>query len=205
MAFPTTGILDNFNRGDEGPPPSSNWTDILNGLKVVGNEVKGNSTNQYNWSCWNVGTFGPDCEAYITMSDNMTNGGRGTCLRCTTLDSGTIDGYLSGWYAANDEELRIYRIDNGGFTQLGASVSWISDVGDKIGGEAIGGTIKCYVDDGGAGWAEKLSRDDATYGDAGYVGYRIFKHLEASDDFGGGTIGGEAGVTRMIPQIIFIQ
>ena len=25
MAFPNTPVLDNFNRANEGPPPSANW------------------------------------------------------------------------------------------------------------------------------------------------------------------------------------
>ena len=44
MAFPTTGILDDFNRGNEGPPPSANWTTLVQGHKVVSNACTSNST-----------------------------------------------------------------------------------------------------------------------------------------------------------------
>ena len=36
--FPTTGIKDNFNRANVGPPPSSNWTCPYNGIKVLSNQ-----------------------------------------------------------------------------------------------------------------------------------------------------------------------
>ena len=42
MAFPTTGLLDDFNRADEGPPPSASWSISYGGphgeLKVSSNQ-----------------------------------------------------------------------------------------------------------------------------------------------------------------------
>jgi hypothetical protein len=73
MTFPTTPILDDFNRANEGPPPSANWSayhaswGFGDGLEVVSNQCKGNSYNLCgDW--WSVETFGSDCEVYVTIA-----------------------------------------------------------------------------------------------------------------------------------------
>lgn len=192
MPFPTTGIIDNFNRADEGPPPSSNWTDLANGLKVVSNQVDG-TTDGVNWSCWNVATFGPDCEAYMTMTERTTEG-VGLTIRGTTLNVSTIDGYLMH-YNDGTGKLEVNRCDNGSFTRLGAQVNWIASAGDKLGAECIGSTLKTLIHDGS--WTEKVSRSDGTYGSAGYIGWRPLKTF-ASDDFSGGTISDGENFVRTI-------
>lgn len=190
MAFGDTGILDNFNRANEGPPPSADWTDIANGLEVFSNQVRGDSLSVYNWSCWDTSTFGADCEAYFTMVDTPGTGACGVSLRCTTLLEASIDGYLA-WYTHGGgvgSETRVYEILNGGFTQIGSGDAFAGANGDKIGGEIIGTTIKVYVDDGGAGWAVNSTETDNTYGSAGYIGLRYFSNSYDADDFGGGTL-----------------
>ncbi len=186
MAFPTTGILDNFDRANEGPPPSADWTDIQNGLKVVDNEVIGDAAaTNYNWSGYET-QYGPNCEAYFTLTDIVTTGGEGVFARLTTLVLATVDGYAA-WYDSASG-LKLYRVDDGGFTQLGDTVAFAGANGDKIGIEIIGTTIKCYVDDGGAGWVEMDSEVEGTYTSAGYLGIRIYGSGDEGDDFGGGTI-----------------
>ncbi len=71
MAFPTTSVLDDFNRADENPlSGGGNWA-LLNSLgaplKSVSNQV-GESTNALNESYWAASNFGPDCEVFCTFS-----------------------------------------------------------------------------------------------------------------------------------------
>ncbi|KKL92143.1 hypothetical protein LCGC14_1887670 [marine sediment metagenome] len=146
MAFPTTGLLDDFNRGNEGPPPSADWTTLVEGHKVVSNECQSNNTSaSQNVSMWDTNTFGPDCEVFIsipTLPDFRVE----VALRTTTLVLGTHDGYrVSADMGNNGIEIR--RVDNGANTQLGADVAFTWAVGDKIGGEVIGSTIKGYIDE----------------------------------------------------------
>ena len=109
-------------------------------------------------------------------------------IRATTLVLATWDGYTCHAQVDNDRIL-IERVDNDARTQLGASVAFTWADGDKIGLEAIGSTIKGYIDDGGAGWVEMLSRSDATYGSAGYLGLLTIASANTRyDDFGGGTV-----------------
>ena len=193
MAFGDAAILDNFNRDDEGPPPSADWTDLVNGMKVVSSRVEG-TTAGVNWSMWDTSTFGPDCEVYMTMAEKFSTTGVGVFTRGTTLVSGTIDGYLMHYNDTTDK-LEVNRCDNGAFTLLGAQVDWTSEAGDKLGGESIGNTHKTYVNEGA--WVEKVSRDDATYGSAGYIGIRPISDFDM-DDFGGGTIAGGIAVFASI-------
>ena len=193
MAFGDTGILDDFNRADEGPPPSSNWTDLQNGLRVMSNLVRGNTSGQPNWSNWNASTFGPDCEVFITLTDTITgNAGAAVLLRATTNVLATVDGYLMH-YTDNGDLLQIYRIDNGSLTKLDETAFTLV-AGDKIGGEAIGSTLKFYIDDGGAGWTLKVTSTDSTYGSAGFVGARLLDEFRDADDFGGGTLAAVGGI-----------
>ena len=190
MPVGDTGIIDNFNRGNE--QPITNWTDIANGLEIVSNVAEGTSVAAYNWAMYDAATYGPDCEAYFTIITVPGAGGCGLMLRGTTLSVGTIDGYLA-WYSHASgvgSEIRIYEILNGGLTELAATAQSLSS-GDDLGGEIIGDEIKVFYDTGG-GWTEGLSWTDSTYGDAGYLGLRLWSNSFPGDDFGGGTLAGES-------------
>lgn len=193
MAFPTTGLLDNFNRANEGPPPSTDWTTIIagKGHKVLSNECvpETDSAGAVRFSSgWDTSTYGPDCEAYLTVIDPAT-WGEGPMARLTTLAEATVDGYR--YWRSSSNNTSLYRIDNGVGTKLGADgPAFTIASGDKLGIECIGSTIKGYVKDGAAAWAEQLSRTDSTYGDAGYIGLSQYPSSEyvGLDDFSGGTI-----------------
>jgi hypothetical protein len=165
---------DDFNRANTGPPPSASWTTMLNGHKVVTNACAVNTAAAQCISFWNAATFGADVEAYATISTAASGGQPEVYARMTTLSSGTTDGYCVRFVktsGANNDKMRIFRIDNGAFTQLGADVSTSVDYasGDKIGIEVVGTTITAYHFTGGA-WVNRGSRTDSTYSAAGYVG-----------------------------------
>jgi hypothetical protein len=183
VSFPTTGVLDDFNRSDEGPPPSASWTDIDSGLQVISNQCGGASGT--NLSYWDVETFGPDCEAYWTIINYSAE--QGPLARLQDVGSmGTLDGYCV--YVNGLDTIAVVRFDNGVPTQLGADISQTIEAGDKIGVECIGSDIKAWYDDGGAGWGEIGSRSDATYGAVGYIAGYIKDASQRCDDFGGGTV-----------------
>jgi hypothetical protein len=76
MAFPTTSVLDNFNRATLG----TNWTnDPFHGgataFPIQGSVAVGGTGYSEEW--WNVATYGPDCECYVTISTNPTSGTSG--------------------------------------------------------------------------------------------------------------------------------
>lgn len=191
MAFGDTAtLLDDFNRSNEGPPLSADWTSITNGLKVVSNTVAGNGSGVNNIEFYDVSTFGPDVEAHIIISSKGgTNQFCSVFARMTTLASGTMDGYEArATPASGTDTIALYRIDNGTATLLdSASVEFASN--DKLGIECIGSAIKVYHYTGGA-WVERCSATDATYGAAGYVGIAQGHTTGRLDDFFAGTVGG---------------
>ena len=194
MPFPTTGILDNFNRSDEGPPLSSDWTEggwVSDGWKVVSNEAQPESVNLPCAEYYNVADYGPACEAYCTIAAAMQYGS--VLARLQDEDTANQDDYHVQW-RTSEGKVRLYRADDGVNTQLGVEISQTIADDDDIGIECNGSTITAYYNDGGAGWGSIGSRTDSTYSNAGKIGISAWTSAPAFfqvDDFGGGTIAGE--------------
>jgi hypothetical protein len=183
MAFPATSILDDFNRANEGPPPSSNWTDISNGLKVVSNVCVGNVASAYNVSRWNT-SFGPDTEVYAKL--NNISAYIQLFLR---MASDFSTGY--SLFVETTTIIRVRRYTGGSPTQIGSvTLATALVVGDLVGLEIIGSNIKVYTKQSGV-WAQRGDTVvDSTYSGAGYIGAAIYHTVQQIDDFGGGTVGG---------------
>lgn len=182
MAFPTVGLTDDFNRGDEGPPLSSNWTTVFWGqlgfptraFKVLSQQAVDADAGQTAYDYWNRSQSN---EAFATLSTYVANAG--VLVR-------VIPGENPGFYAhaAESGDSRIYRYDGLTGTQLGATITvgWAS--GDKIGIDAVGNTITAYRNTG-AGWTTLGSRTDSTYPGLGFAGMFASTNSEILDDFGG--------------------
>jgi len=102
MAFPVTSVQDTFTGVDTTTPPDGNWTNGLfawgsgDGLQISGNQVRRNVGTSFTQDAYyNVATFGPDFEVYITVPTISTTNGEGIIVfaRCTTIGNGTTTGY----------------------------------------------------------------------------------------------------------------
>jgi hypothetical protein len=192
----TTAILDAFTRANSTTTLGANWslaTDFSLGGTNLGINTnaayKGGGTG-YVVMYWNVATFGPSCEAYMTVATEPTSGQPpAVYARLVNPGVSTLDGYNVSYTVGAPDSWAIKRSDNGTDTQLGASVSQAVAAGEKILIECIGSTIKGFLFTGGA-WSEVLSRSDATYSAAGFVGmYGTGSDTTwRYDDFGGGTL-----------------
>lgn len=199
MGFATTSILDDFNRANEGPPPSSNWSGITtttNTLKVTSNQLDVDSTDIYGFGSayWNPASFGADSEAYLTIATKPTDGAGNLRVGARMAGVGDIFTFTGYFYffepAAGTDTIKITRIDTGGVeTVLGATISQEVAAGEKLGLEVIGTTIKVFHNSG-SGWSDISSggRTDATYGSAGRIGLLSNDITSNYDDFGGGTV-----------------
>jgi hypothetical protein len=196
MAFPTTGILDAFNRADQ-DPAMTGWS----GLGLFGGTSQiGVTSNQlakrlggtgFTSDYFTVATYGPDCEAYITIpvlpagaTDEVVFLG----ARIATPGSGTCDGYFV--YLERPTTLQLYRVDNGGQTGLGSAVTLGAAIaaGDSVGIECIGSSIKAYYKQAAGAWTQQQAVTDATYSAAGNIGLEIFGTTTRLDDLGGGNV-----------------
>jgi hypothetical protein len=187
VAFPTTGVLDDFNRADGAV--GSNWTADPNGsswptFNVSSNTLAG--TGADSWMTWNVADYGPDCEAYATVT-TAPGAGKTFELDIGVLNSGSasIDGYAVDW-KIDTNSFRIFRMDNGVYTQLSIFTSAI-DVNDKAGFERDGSTLTVYKYVHGMWALAGASTSDATYSSAGKLQIAISDTVGRLDDFGGGT------------------
>lgn len=191
MAFPTTGILDSFNRANEGPPPSSNFSGPADpgdgSLQTSSNQCVSASGYGYIW--WNVAQFGPDCEAYVTLASVPDVSWNYTWVAVKLQSPGTsgIDGYeitIETQQSPTNDNVYVNRIDNNVSTQLGATINTNFAAGDGLGVGILGSAISAYRRSSGT-WSSLGSRTDSTYG-AGYIGVGTGT-AHPLDDFGGGT------------------
>ena len=184
-AFPTTGLVDDFNRADSATL-GANWG-ILNAfltLQIVSNAAT-TTAGSNSGSYWSAATFGADSEVFFTLATLPTDG-FDTFVRVTT-PTGLFDGYGHETSIGAPDANQIYRWDNATATPLGSAASQDYAAGEITGLEVIGSDIKMFRFSGGS-WAQVGStQTDATYGTAGNIamfGGTTF----VGDDFSGGTV-----------------
>ena len=188
VTFPQTGILDDFNRIDEGPPPSVNWTTPAGeiGRIVVGYQMAqdfAGGIGGIRGAVWNSTVY-TDCEVYVTIA-NSGGDGSGEAIWART-DIGMATGY----------SLRFIRDDTGGdYLSLEAvEIGNVTNVnhelinGDSFGLRVIGNSIEILYKPFGGSWTPLWTGTDSSYPNAGYIGVDgsgWFEDLRL-DDFGGG-------------------
>lgn len=200
-AFPTTAVLDNFNRANGGL--GANWSDDpLNAnpsaFQIDTNVVK---SPTYSEAWWNPATYGPGVECFATVAARGANtyGAYVGVLRDPNTASSTADGYQVGLIFGATDKFEVYRYDNAASTLI-ASADLPAQVvaGDKIGIEVTStGTVRSHLYRAGA-WSQITSTADGTYtfstGNA-VLEMAIFDGTFAArlDDFGGGTVVAASG------------
>lgn len=195
MAFPTTGVIDDFTRADTGPPPSANWSANPDGavspqFKVVSNQMVPNAANP--WMTWNVADYGPDCEARIDLA-TLPNATEVIELELRLVSVGTsgIDGYLAD-VRPSDGRVRIFKLtnDTGSVLTTVTTAAW--NAGDGFGFEVTGTattTLTVYRRVSGT-WSSYASTTDSSspFTAAGRIGVFASDVDGAYDNFGGGTV-----------------
>lgn len=196
MAFPTLGLIDQFNRADENPLGNSTWSGpIFTGesqLRIVSNEVLPNSGSG-DGNSYLSSTHGPDIEAYCTLTSTFATGYRVIFYFRSTVGA-SVNGYRIAFRnVGGDQFVYIDRMDASVNTNL--TTIDITDTvasGDKFGAEMIGSTINAYWKAGAGSWTNIGSAVDSTYSAAGKTGLSLVTAGVKIDDFGGGTLGGAA-------------
>lgn len=189
MPFPSTGILDSFDRANEGPPPSAEWTTPagVSGLIVSGSLCAANAANALG--IFSASSVGPNCEAYYTVT-TATGAAAQVQVWARAKDiasAATIDGYSISVTEAATDSWAINSITNGIASQLGASFGQEVSNGDSIGIECFGSNIAAWYKASGGSWIKLAERTDTTYAASGYIGIGIMDTTGRVNDFGGGT------------------
>lgn len=216
MAFPTTSVLDDFNRANTGPPLSANWSTIgwaAAGMQVASNLARGATVSVACGEYWNPGTFGADLEVYVTLNAKATAGDYASFtmdIRIQSPGSGAnIDSYeleiVMREGGANVNIARIWKGINGSYSQLGADIATTVNAGDSFGLEITGEdttTIAYYRKPAAGAWGLVDSRDDSSspITAAGNISLGTYESTSLGtltlNDFGGGTVtSGDASPT----------
>jgi hypothetical protein len=182
MSFPTTSILDNFNRADQ-DPLSSSWTNYQGGLKVVSNRCVGKTgLANTDIAYWNSANYA-DVELYGTVGIKPEND-LGTLNLYFRVDTATANGYVLVYNKLTaGDTLVVYKLTGGSPTQI-LSISQAISLNDVIGISMVGSLITVYRNGSSVG-----SVSDSTYSAAKRIalGVKYTTTSGAWDDVGGGS------------------
>lgn len=186
MAFPTAGILDNFNRADGAI--GSNWTIFFeDGFRVVSNTCALTTGGLgEGGTFWNVTTNFTDTEVYTTLSTT------GNLALYARANSDASNGYLLSFESGN---LVLYGT-TGGVTLATYPTVGLAN-GDAFGCAVIGTNIETFKRVSGV-WSSLGSVTDTSVS-SGRVGMYTGNTTVRFDDFGGGApvVAGSTGAGRM--------
>ena len=189
MASPTTALLDNANRANEGPPPTG-WTTTGSGIKIVSNAFEAAVADGASNSAasWNIPYTAGAQEAWTTCVEAIASGGnRYYVLFCCQEVQGTYDELYEIEYDNNaGGRFRVYKVVAGVFTQLGSTFSTTMAANDQIWIHVLNGTVTGYLN--GTARASG-STDGAITGT--FIGQGFYVDVIAAaslDNFGGGSL-----------------
>jgi hypothetical protein len=186
IPFPLTGILDDFNRGNEGPPPSANWDIVQHGHVVLNQQCIGVDDSDDNLSAWNT-SFNTPIEAYLTISSNPDESVFSIYMLHNYYQIPNEDGYEC-WFDTITNKLHICRVDNQVETQLGSLINITGiAINDSVGMSVQNGVIQAWWKPSGGSWTLLGERSDSIYDGPYYIIPETWK-LGIFDNFGGGTI-----------------
>jgi glycosyl hydrolase family 114 len=190
-SFPSTGLLDNFDRSDG--PVGSNWSGTTSGYTIAGNQLDVNLGADIYWS---PSLFGVDQEAYVTLSTIDTNAAEIDLILKSQSSTAVAPGQIQVVYKPSNNSVTIWTYSTStGWQQQGTSMSATFINSDVLGARALSnGQVEVYKNSTLLGSRSVTSW--LYYANGGYIG--LF-HLTASntllDNFGGGTLSGSPTLT----------
>lgn len=198
MAFPTTSVLDAFNRADG--DPGSAWSAAYgaNGKPAIEtNQLKNTTGTAANSGMyWNTREF-TDCEVYLTIvvlpspvTEDVWMTARTKNLARTgpPPDSSSWSGYQV-LVSQNLDAAYVRKYDGTSATVIiSASTPAAVAAGDKAGMKLVGTSIELWYKSGASAWGMLGSTSDSTYSGSGYIGLEFDEATSRYDDFGGGSL-----------------
>ena len=202
-SFPTTGILDTFNRANEDPLANGTWAVLKTGvpaLKLVSSAIQPSA--QFGaGSYWTPSSFGPNAELYATVPTFDTISDLiDLALRTSGAGGSSISGYEANFERrASGVRVSISKHVTNTVTLLTDLVevsSWA--LGDGIGFSARDSRLTAWVRLSGV-WQAVVSVHDSTLTAAGHSAIRIYTSAGSTilDDVGGGTGSGGVLLSRL--------
>jgi hypothetical protein len=189
MAFPTTPVLDNFNRTEAPLSNGGTWTSPIytgDGALQANGTIAIPNGAVVGEDYWNVATF-TDAEVYCDLVANGTDKGVYLYFRLVGAPAPTA-GYVLSFLPGNGTINLINAAT--GATISGIATGHTMADGDSIGASIIGSTITGYYKPAAGSWTVGGTWTNTTFAAAGNIGIG-FATSGASggiDNFGGGAV-----------------
>ena len=181
--FPSTGILDNFNRANGAV--GANWSGKTTGYSIATNQLSVGSGGELFWS---PASFGANQEVYARFTNINQTSTEIDLLLKSQSKTNSSSGVLEVWYDPVGKRVQVWTFTSSqDWVQRGADISVSLVNGDQLGARATSaGMVNVYRN------GSLLASRDVTawtyYASSGYIGVWFIKANGATiDDFGGGT------------------
>lgn len=191
MSFPTTGILDSFNRANENPlSDGGKWTQFLtNPMQIVSDQCVGTAASgAYNGASWNNSSF-TNGEVYVTFpTPALVTGDQAFLYVNFNFSSG--NGYVLDYYenTTGGDNISVNISTGFSLSSLINGVNRNISTGDSLGLSAVSGVVTMWYKASGGSWTSLGSKSDSTY-TSGEVGFACEYSATsmAFTNFGGGS------------------
>lgn len=186
--FPGTSVLDSFNRtnGSIG----SNWVGFPASYNILTNQLDVVSGGWFTNILWNGASFGPDQEAFVTLSQlDTASGNEHALILKSQTTSSTPNGLLYVMYDHINKVVQVWtHHSTQGWVQRGTNISVTFAAGDQFGARAKSdGTVEVYRN--GSLLGTRSITAWPFYNSGGYIGlWFVNATAVRADDFGGGNV-----------------
>ncbi|MBI1881844.1 MAG: PKD domain-containing protein, partial [Chloroflexi bacterium] len=181
-AFPSTSVLDNFNRSNGAI--GSNWSGATWGYTITSNQLYNEGGGPIYWD---PTSFGANQEVYVTLTHVESAVSEQDLLLKAQSNDDWGDGLIEVLYDAVGERVQVWTYTAAqDWVQRGADIPVTFANGDQFGARATAsGQVEVYQNGG------LLATRDVTgwpyYANGGYIGmWFIDADTSILDDFGGG-------------------
>lgn len=189
--FPTTGVLDNFNRAN-GPIGNSWLGDAANYAVASGRLAVGSGEDIY----WSGASYAANQEAFVTLLSIDSSGTEIGLILKAQSSSGYGAGLIDVVYDPIGHRIQVWTYSTAnGWVQHGANLPVTFVNGDQFGAKAnANGTIELFRNGNSLGVRDLTGWPYAT--NSGYIGlFNLNSANSVLDDFGGGNVGSLPGPT----------
>ncbi len=185
--FPSTGVVDNFNRANGSV--GSAWSGTTAGYSISSNQLRvGSSGEQHIY--WNSASFGADQEAYVTLSTINSSAAEIGLVLKSQSSSGYNAGLIEVLYNPGPQRVQVWTFQSSqGWVQRGANLPVTFVNGDQFGARAkANGQVEVYKNGVLVGTRDVTAWPN--YAQGGYIGLFMYDASNTIlDNFGGGTMG----------------
>ncbi len=192
MPFPTTSLIDAFDRADENPvaapwggAPTRTVANQDN-IRILSNQLARGAGAQSGGGGWYATSYAADQEAWLTVATMSAAGSAGLNARIVSPNTGAVDYYE--WAYTVGTGWRMFKVVDNVYTQIGSTVTTPALAsGDGTGFELIGSTLRGLHRVSGV-WSQIMFVTDTTLTAGGFIGAVMTDAAARCDDFGGGVV-----------------